>query len=293
MLIFTTQSSSHLISALAKIKGVKIGQLERYHFSDGELYVRILGNVKGKKVLIIGGTEAPTENLLELLFLTQAILENGGKPKVFIPYFGYARADKIDNPGEGHRLKLICRLLNNLCVEFRILEPHSPTIFKYLKKSKPLSVMPLLAKVVKKFLSPKNETIVVAPDYGARSRASLFAKHFGIKNILVVKKKRFLSRVKFAKLDIDFKDKTVVLVDDILDTGSTLFGAAKILHNLGAREIYAAVAHGVFSGRASEDLEKSKIKKLFVTNSLFKKLKSAKIIKIDVFKIFFDSLRHQ
>lgn len=281
MLTFCANSSKHLEPLLKKV-GFQIGKIERYNFSDGELYLRIKNDVRGQRVLIVGSTEAPAENLLELIFLTQAVLENGGRPEVFIPYFGYARGDKIENSGEGHRLKQVCALLNTLGAPFKVLDAHSPAVFEYLKNAKQITTMPLLAKRVKKFLKNIKKTIVVAPDYGARERATIFAKHLGTGNILVIKKKRFGPRVKFVKPKADLRGQTVILVDDILDVGGTMFGLAKILYNLGAVRIYAACVHGVFSGQAIKNLAKSKIQKLFITNSFSKKYKSSKIIRIDI-----------
>ncbi|MBS3060346.1 MAG: ribose-phosphate pyrophosphokinase [DPANN group archaeon] len=264
MKYLTTESVKHL-----KIKSVKV---DMTHFPEGELYLRIKEDPRGKAVTII--SNITKDNLLELLLLVDAAKHAGAKIKrLIIPYMSYARQDRIYTSGEPISGGVICTVLKNLKIPVTIYDIHSEALKRYLK-FKPESVLPLLAKKLqrKKFL-------VVTPDVGGRGRAERIANLLRLP-LSVIKKTRRGQNIsmQFSK---DVSGRDILLVEDMISTGTTLIKASRLLKQHGARDIYCISAHGLFVGNAREKLKTAPVKKIIVSNSLPNK-KSAQIEVVDI-----------
>lgn len=260
-----TNSVKHL-----HIPSVKV---ERKFFPEGELYVRVVENIKNRPITIVSNI-TPT-NLLEVLFIVDAVKQAGGKIKsLTIPFMSYARQDKMQKYGEAISGEIICFALKNLKIPVKIFDLHSDL----LKKDFRFKYRTLLSELIKKL--PRKNFIIIAPDKGGLKRASAVAKILKTK-VLMIKKKR-----KNGKVSMTFSKnlfgKDVLIVDDMISTGATLIEASKILKKNNAGEIYCVASHGLFVKNAREKIKKSKIKKIIVSNTLpVKPSDQIKVIRVE------------
>jgi ribose-phosphate pyrophosphokinase len=285
--IFAGQISAKLAKKVAKELGQKLGNIEFKKFSDGEIWLRYKEDIRGKALFIIQSFSPPAENLLELLLMIDAAKRNSAK-RIFVvvPYFGYARQDKKDQLGAPVSAGLMADLISAAGAN-RILtiDIHSDRVLKFFKSPvKNLSSAPIFLEYIKKNLPGLPQGfIILAPDAGSVQIARDFSRGLGNCGIAVIDKERLKTgKVKIRKISGKIKNKSVLLVDDIFDTGSTLIAAANTAKKMGAKKIYACVTHGIFSGNAIEKINKSPISKLFITDTiplpLEKRSKKIKII---------------
>ncbi len=291
MYLFSTNTNPELARHLAKLAHLKLGRLEIKNFSDGELYVRPIDKIRGQSVWVIGSTMPPSDNLIKLLILLNALKTNGAKKiNLIIPYFAYARQDWIDQPNAPLTAKLIADLIAAAGADkIFTFNLHSKQNEKFFTKPLAhLSAYPLFVKYFKK-LHLKN-TLIFSPDPGGIDRARQFAKLYDEKNLTgpvgYCKKYRPRPNVAVVTLskDVNVKNKNIILVDDMIDTAGTLVGAANALRRAGAKNIYAAAIHGVLSGPAISRIKKSPIKQVIISYTFplppKKKIKKIKIISV-------------
>lgn len=269
MRLFYTKSVEHLAR---KIK-LKKGKFIISTFPDREIYVKINEKVKNRRVAVLAATNPPAENLLELMFLLDTLQRGGAKINLFLTYFGYARQDRAEE-GEAFTGKLICSWLRDFKVKkIKVLHMHSPRLKKFLKFEEVIPYQFFSSRIAK-------NDVVVAPDLGALKLAQKLSK---IKRcpMAVITKKRINGKVQLLSLRGNVKGKRVVIVDDMVSTGSTVIKAAELLKQKGAKEVRVMATHGVFAGDAVRKLENSPISKIYITNSLPQKIKSKKIEVVD------------
>ncbi|RKZ19017.1 ribose-phosphate pyrophosphokinase [bacterium] len=268
--VFTGNANKGLAEEICNYLGIPMGDALVTRFSDGEIRVKINENIRGADVFIIQPTFPPADNLLELLIMMDAARRaSAWRITAVIPYFGYARQDKKDEP----RVPISAKLVSNLLVTAgadRILtmDLHAEQIQGYFDI--PVDHL-YAAPVIIDYLRGKNlqDVVIVAPDPGRANRARAIAKRFGNVPIAIVDKRRpEPNRSEVIYVVGDVADKTAVIIDDIVDTGGTLVGAAEALVKQGAKEVYACVTHPVLSGPAVERIENSSIKELVVTNTI-------------------------
>ncbi|RKZ21121.1 ribose-phosphate pyrophosphokinase [bacterium] len=268
--VFTGNANKSLAEEICNYLGIPMGDALVTRFSDGEIRVKINENIRGADVFIIQPTFPPADNLLELLIMMDAARRaSAWRITAVIPYFGYARQDKKDEP----RVPISAKLVSNLLVTAgadRILtmDLHAEQIQGYFDI--PVDHL-YAAPVIIDYLRGKNlqDVVIVAPDPGRANRARAIAKRFGNVPIAIVDKRRpEPNRSEVIYVVGDVADKTAVIIDDIVDTGGTLVGAAEALVKQGAKEVYACVTHPVLSGPAVERIENSTIKELVVTNTI-------------------------
>ncbi len=268
--VFTGNANKSLAEEICNYLGIPMGDALVTRFSDGEIRVKINENIRGADVFIIQPTFPPADNLLELLIMMDAARRaSAWRITAVIPYFGYARQDKKDEP----RVPISAKLVSNLLVTAgadRILtmDLHAEQIQGYFDI--PVDHL-YAAPVIIDYLRGKNlqDVVIVAPDPGRANRARAIAKRFGNVPIAIVDKRRpEPNRSEVIYVVGDVADKTAVIIDDIVDTGGTLVGAAEALVKQGAKEVYACVTHPVLSGPAVERIENSSIKELVVTNTI-------------------------
>lgn len=242
-----TQSTEHL--PLPRVK------VERKNFPDGELYIRV-GPVQ--KVVLL--TNITANNLLEVLFTADAVRHAGGKiQKITIPYLGYARQDKVYKKGEAFSAAVICQVIKRLGAPVEIYDVHNEEIRKHLP-FKSLSLLPELLKKV-----PEKDYVIISPDQGGRKRAAMIAKMLKAP-LAVLKKTKVKGRVE-VEGKVVVRGRDVLIVEDMISTGSTLERAAEFLQEAGAKTITVIAAHAVFTKGARSRLEKGPIKKIYVSNS--------------------------
>lgn len=259
----------YLVDDSAKHLNIKSVKYEKKYFAEGEVYFRILEDIRGEEIVFI--SSIMPNNFLDFLFLIDAIKNAGGKIKeIVVPFMSYARQDKIYSFGESISGKVICSVLANLKIPIRIFDIHSLRLKEYLKFSSE-SVLPYLLSFI-----PKKNFVVVSPDKGGLVRAEI------ISNILrsqlyFINKKRVGNKIYMEFLN-NLSGQDVLIVDDMISTGETLVKAVNLLKKAGAGEIYCISAHGLFVKDAVNRIIKTDIKKIFVSNTL--PLKSSKKIEV-------------
>jgi ribose-phosphate pyrophosphokinase len=273
-MIFTTMQAAYLAQRMTLPRGSHL--IKR--FSDGELYIKIEDDVQGKSVWVIGSTAPPADNIIELFLLLDALKGAGASVNLFLTYFGYARQDRA-TPGESFGAALMARFLTTFELEHTyILHVHSQRIHTYLhfEDKVPLAL----------FCGPAAHcTRIAAPDEGAYHFAHAIAQTCNLEAIMVTKIRPLQEQVQIVSIVDSIRQQTILIVDDIISTGTTILEVAARLKERGALKVYAAATHGIFSGQARELLERSDlIEKIYVTNSIPQD-KSAPFKKIEILDI--------
>jgi len=269
MKIFSGTSNRPLAEKIAQYIEMDLGDAEIKRFSDGEIAVKYNENIRGTDVFIIQSTNPPGDNLLELLLMIDAANRASAKRiTAVIPYFGYARQDRKDQPRVAISAKLVANLISVTGVN-RVLamDLHNPSIqgffdipFDHLYGSV------ILLEGLKR--TEMNEIIVVAPDIGSIKRARAYANRMGCDLALVDKKRSGPNQIETVTLIGDIRGKDVVIVDDMIDTAETLCSAAELLCQSGAREVIASCTHPILSGNAVDRIQESAITKVIVSDTI-------------------------
>ncbi len=268
--IFSGNANPGVAQNICEELGVPLGKSEVTRFRDKETQVKINENVRGKDVFVVQSTCSPAnENLMELLIMIDALKRSSARRITSVlPYFGYARQDRKDQPRVPITAKLVANLLTRAGSD-RII-----TIDLHAGQLQGFFDIPLdhlfAIKIFEEYFKAKKlkDIAIVSPDVGGIKRARAYAKRFDA--TLAIVDKRRISDVDAEVMHImgDVKDKNVILVDDIVATAGSLAEAASALKKNGAKDIYAAITHPVLCGPAQERLEKSQIKELVVTDTI-------------------------
>lgn len=269
-LLFSNLGSEHLIGPLLRQTTLRPAQYRLGSFVDGEIMFYLDEPVKDKPCVVLGQTSAPAENLLRLLMMINTLKINGAKPIiVVIPYWGYARSDK-PKPLQPMNARLFAGYLKQAGASRMIcLDLHSQLNENYFTiPLTHLSAIPLMAEYFRDLEIP--DLVFASPDRGGVDRTREFAQIFGEKNIIEITKSRPSDTdVEIRTVTGNVKDKNVVIVDDMIETGHTLIEAAKALKKRGARRLYAAVTHCVYPAKGINLLTKTSLfSQIIITNSL-------------------------
>ena len=278
--------------------GLPLGKSDVGHFSDGEISVSINESVRGSDVFIVQSTCAPVNNnIMELLIMIDAMKRaSAGRITAVVPYFGYARQDRKAKARDPISAKLVADLLTTAGAD-RVLtmDLHAPQIqgFFTIPVDHLLGVPILAPYFSKKFAGSKDELVVVSPDLGSVTRARNFAQRVDAPIAIVDKRRQRANVSEVMNIIGDVKDKSVVLVDDMIDTAGTLCNAASaILEKGGAKEVFACATHGVLSGPAIERINNSVIKELVLLDTIpaTEDKKCAKITMLPVASVFAEAI---
>lgn len=278
------RSNPALSNRVATSLGIELANTTIRNFSDGELWAKYEENVRGIDLFVIQSTCSPSDNLMELLILIDAAKRASAKRvTAVIPYFGYARQDRKDQPRVAITAKLIANLLARAGADRIItVDMHSAQIQGFFDiPLDHLHASPALTKALKAYI---NEDLVFAsPDVGGIRTARAYAQRMNAGLVLVDKRRPEANKSVITNVIGDVKDKNVVIVDDMIDTGGTFVNCAEELKNRGAKSITGVTVHGVFSGKAIERIGNSDaIDKLFVTDSIPQNNKLEKIEVVSV-----------
>lgn len=268
MKLFVADSAKHLRRNLKKCD-CEVGRYESYAFADGERGYRLRGTVRGERVVLMASVLPSPDSFFEILALHRLLQENGARETtIVIPYLGYARQDRPAIPGEGSMGIMVAELLQKMNPSRLIfIDVHSDLIRKAFRPSViEISALPLIADA----LASHPPHTIVSPDAGFVSKAGRLQKLLKPKpSLAVIEKVRPKPNVAVAKhLHGDVRGKDVLIADDMIDTGGTLFEAVKLVSQNGARNIRLAATHGIFSGEARGRLIALPIKEILVTNTL-------------------------
>jgi len=267
--VFSGSANRELAGRICKYIGVPLGQATISAFPDTETYVRIEENIRGHDVFIIQPTCPPTnQHLMELLIMVDAARRaSADRITAVIPFFGYARQDRKDQP----RVPITAKLVANLLVASGVnrvltMDLHAQQVQGFFDiPVDHLYSLPVLIKYLRQRLTGK--TVVVSPDLGGLKMASAYAQALGANLAIVAKERRSATHTEALYLIGEVEDRDVLLVDDLTETAGTLTSAAELLKKRGALRIYAGVSHAVLAVVAISRLQKSKIEELITTNS--------------------------
>ncbi len=274
ILVFAGSGSPKLTQDICDYLDIEQAKSEVFKFSEGNTFVRILENVRGRRVYLVQSTGFhANDNFMELLFWIDAFKRASAETvTVLMPYFSYAKGDKKDEPRVSIRAR-VCADTIEVAGANRVvtMDMHAPQIQGFFKLPvDDLYALPILCDAIENAnLCEAKDLIVVSPDPGFIKKARAFAARLGT-NIAIGDKERSAHDENAEILNIigDVKDKTALIVDDVVLSGGTLVDMAETLLKKGAKEVYAAVTHGAISERSISKLVGSPIKKLFITDTI-------------------------
>ncbi len=269
--IITGNANASLAKEICDQLGINLTEAMVSRFSEGEIRVKVEGNVRGKDVFIVQPTCRPVnENFMELLILIDAVRRaSARRVTAVIPYYGYARQDRKDQPRVPITAKLVANLITSAGAS-RVLtmDLHASQIQGFFDI--PVDHLYAINTICEYFLDKQmKDLVVVSPDVGGIRMARAYAKKLSAGLAIVDKRRDSPEKTEVMHILGDVKGKNVVLVDDIIATGSSLMEAIEELKRRGANDVYAAVSHGVLSGNALEKIRNSKaLKEVVITNSI-------------------------
>lgn len=267
-MIFAGGSNIPLAKKIASRIDKPLGMIELKRFSDGEIWVKYGENIRGSDVFIIQSTNPPSDNLIELLIMIDAAKRASAKTiTAVIPYFGYARQDRKDQPRVAITAKLMANLLTVAGTDRIItMDLHAAQIQGFFDI--PFDHLYGSSVFKDKIELHKKNLIVVSPDVGGIKIARAYAKMLDCALVVIDKRrpKQNLAEVMNIIGEVDGKD--VLIVDDLIDTAGTIIGAVEALKEKGAQKIYGAITHPVLSGNALERIRDAHITKLYVSDTI-------------------------
>lgn len=270
MSIFSGSANPSLAHEIATYLGTQVGPIKIANFSDGEIYVQIQDSVRGQDVFLVQPLSHPVNyNLMELLIMLDAFKRASAHSiTAVIPYFAYARQDRKAQGREAITAKLIADLVTTAgATRVLAMDLHAPQIqgfFNILMDH--LYASPVLLDYVRR----KNfdDLVVVSPDVGGVGRARNYAKKLDAPLAIIDKRRPKHNTAEVLNIIGDIKNRTCVILDDLVDTAGTLTEVAKLLVREGARDVFACCTHGVLSGPAIDRINDSPIQELIVTNTI-------------------------
>ena len=289
--IFAGSASQQLTAEIVEILGAKLGKIELGKFSDGEIKVEILENVRGHETYIVQSTCSPSNaNLMELMLITDALKRSSAsKITAIIPYYGYARQDRrVRSARVPISAKVIADMMNTVGVD-RVLtvDLHSESIQGFFDMpADNVYATKIMHDDIKSRSSNDEPILVVSPDAGGVVRARALAKFLGQSDLAIIDKRRATANESEVMNIIgDVEGKCCIVPDDMIDTAGTLCNAAQALKDAGAAKVKAYITHPVLSGPAIERISNSSIDELVVTNSIPLSPEAEKCSKIRVISL--------
>jgi ribose-phosphate pyrophosphokinase len=268
--IFSGTANEPLADEVCHFLGLQRGQAQLTRFADGECYVQIQENVRGADVFVMQSTCRPVDsNLMELLLMMDALKRASARRiTAVIPYFGYARQDRKDKPRVPISAKLVADVLTTAGANRAlIVDLHTPQLQGFFNiPVDHLFASPVLVDHFKKLNLPN--LTVVSPDAGGVERARFFAKKVDAALAIVDKRRMETNVAEVMNVIGDVNGRTCLIIDDLIDTAGTLVKTAEALLQNGATDVYACCSHPVLSGPAVENIQKSALKQVVVTNTV-------------------------
>jgi ribose-phosphate pyrophosphokinase len=289
--IFSGTASKDLSSKIAEAYGQTLGAMECKRFSDGELSVVFNDSIRGNHVFLVQSTFPPADHLMELLMMIDAAKRASARYiTVVMPYFGYARQDRKDRPRVSIAAKLVANLVSAAGAT-RVLtcDLHAGQIQGFFDiPLDNLRAMSIFVPYIKELdLNP----IFASPDVGGVTRARAIAEHFSSEIVICDKHRKRANEIASMQVIGEVEGRHVIIIDDIVDTAGTLTKAAEVLREKGALSVRAVCTHPVLSGKAYENLDKSVLEELIVTDTIPLRGAHPKIKVLSVAEMFAQSIR--
>jgi len=267
--IFAGSSNLPLAERIAGHLGNKVSNCTLKRFSDGEIFFQIDENIRGMDTFIIQSTNPPAENLIELFIMIDACRRASARRiTAVIPYYGYARQDRKDQPRVAITSKLIANLITNAGVDRVVLmDLHASQIQGFFDCPSDHLYSAKVFNAHMKGLGLKGG-VAVSPDVGSVKLVRAFAKALDLSLGIVDKRRPDLNQAEVMHIIGDVDGKNVVIRDDMVDTAGTLTEAAFALKDKGAKKIIAVCTHGVLSGQAIKKIDDSPIEKIYISDTI-------------------------
>jgi len=296
MKVFTGNSNPLLADAIAKSLNKDIGKIEIKKFSDGELSIAFLENIRNENVYIIQSLNYPSDNIIELLLMLDAAKRASAQNVVaVIPYLGYGRQDRKDRPRVPISARLMLDLMTAVGVNRIIcMDLHSPQIqgFVNIPFDHLYSRITILDRLKKMNLNTENG-VILAPDVGGAKMGQSYAKKLQLGFALIDKRRPKPNQTEVVNLVGNLSNRHVIIIDDMIDTGGTICNAASTAIENGAIDVTVVATHPVLSGESVERLQNSSIKKVIVCDTI--KLNENKIFNkleiVSTAEVFAESIR--
>lgn len=253
MLVFHGLTSRMLGEGIATILNTKTGDVEIRRFPDGECYVKIKSEVMNEKVILVHNTY-PDEKIIECILMCDG-LRNAKVSEILlvVPYYGYARQDKMFTKGESVSALAIGKILSSITDKLITVDIHNKSILEEIRNAKDVTVTEEIGRFLK---TNEDVDVIISPDEGAKEMARAVASVMNCEWDFLVKKRIDGTTVEIAPKNLDVENRGIAIVDDIIATGGTIVRASEELKRNGARRVIAACTHGLYTSGAVERLKK-------------------------------------
>ncbi|MDD3266977.1 MAG: ribose-phosphate pyrophosphokinase [Burkholderiales bacterium] len=293
-MIFTGTANQEFAKKVAKCLDIKLGMANVNKFSDGEIAVELLENVRGADVFVLQPTCKPTnDNLMEVLVLVDALKRaSAGRITAAIPYFGYARQDRRPRSA---RVPISAKLVANMLMSAGVdrvltVDLHADQIQGFFDiPVDNIYASPVLLQDIKS--KDYDNLTVVSPDMGGVLRARVFAKSLNTDLAIIDKRRPKANEAEVMNIIGEINGRNCIIVDDMIDTAKTLCKAAEALKNRGALKVYAYASHAVFSGEASKYIDESSIDEVVVTDTIPHENVSKKVRVVSISNLIAETIR--
>ena len=290
--IFALSQSQELGKKIADAYGMELGKFRKNLFSDGEYQVCYEESIRGRRIFLIGSTMPPNDNLMEMLLMIDAAKRASARHiTAVMPYFGWARQDRKDQPRVPIAAKMVAKLLQAAgATRIMTMDLHADQIQGFFE----VPVDHLYASTI---LLPHVEAMnldnitIASPDMGGSKRAYAYSKYLNSEVVICYKQRKKANVIETMELIGNVEDRNVILVDDMVDTAGTLTKAADMMMEKGAISVRAITSHPILSGNAYERIEKSALQELIVTDSIPLKQESSKIKVVSCAPLFAEVMR--
>lgn len=269
LLLLAGTANRPLAEQIGRHMGLPLGETTIKRFADGEIFVRINQNARGRDVFIIQPTPPPADNIMELLLLIDAAKRaSAARVAAIIPYFGYARQDRKDQPRVALGAKLVANLIEAAGADKVLgIDFHTHQIQGFFDVPVDhLYAAPVLTQYFREL--NLDHPVVVAPDVGAAKMARGFARRMNASFAIIDKRRPQQNVAEVMEVIGEVRGRPCIIVDDMIDTAGTLVSVVEALKERGAEQVYAAATHPILSGPACDRLQSSALEEVVVTNTL-------------------------
>jgi ribose-phosphate pyrophosphokinase len=290
--IFASSQSVALAEKIADSYGMELGKVKKNLFSDGEYQVCFEESIRGRRIFLIGSTNPPNDNLMEMLLMIDAAKRASARHiTAVMPYFGWARQDRKDQPRVPIAAKLVAKILQAAgATRIMTMDLHADQIQGFFE----VPVDHLFASTI---LLPHVEALnldnitIASPDMGGSKRAYAYSKYLKCEVVICYKQRKEANVIDTMEVIGNVEGRNIILVDDMVDTAGTLTKAANIMMERGAISVRAISTHAILSGPAYERIEESDLQELIVTDTIPLKKQSSKIKVVSCAPLFADVMK--
>ena len=290
--IFALSQSKELGANIAREYGMELGRMRKTLFSDGEFQVCYEESIRGRRIFLIGSTMPPNDNLMEMLLMIDAAKRASARHiTAVMPYFGWARQDRKDQPRVPIAAKMVAKILQAAgATRIMTMDLHADQIQGFFEV--PVDHLYASTMLLPYINNMNLEDITIAsPDMGGSKRAYAYSRYLDSEVVICYKQRRKANVIDSMELIGNVENRNVILVDDMVDTAGTLTKAADLMMERGAISVRAVATHAILSGAAYEKIESSALQELIVTDTIPLKKESSKIKVVSCAPLFADVMQ--